>query len=109
MDHQNCKIEIRLKSWNVTTESKSLFSPPVNDFSFDVELPPLSSTNNDSGGMIELTVESKKDFTGILVTTDFYEAERRPDISLGHWWVGESTWFKAVEDTPDPCGITHKK
>ena len=88
-------------------ESKSLFSPPVNDFSFDVELPPPST--NDSNGMIELTVESKNDFMGILVTTDFYEAERRPDVSLGHWWVGQSTWFKAVEDTPVPCGITHKK
>ena len=84
---------------------KFLFSPPVNDFSFDVKLPSL----NDSGGMIELTVESKKDFLGILVTTDFYEAARRPDMSLGHWWINDSTWFKAVEDTPDPCGITHKK
>ena len=59
--------------------------------------------------MIELTVSSEKAFLGILVTTDFYEAARRPDMSLGHWWINDSMWFKAVEDTPDPCGITHKK
>ena len=86
-------------------ELKSIFSPPLNHFSFNVQLPSW----NDSGGMIELTVESKDDFLGILVTTDFYEAAGRPDMSLGHWWIEGSTWFKAVEDTPDPCGITHKK
>ena len=86
-------------------EFESIFSPPENDFSFNVELP----SSNDSGGTIELTISSEKKFLGILVTTDFYEAERRPDMSLGHWWINDSMWFKAVEDTPDPCGITHKK
>ena len=59
--------------------------------------------------MIELVVSTAKDFLGILVTTDFYEAEHKPDMSLGHWWINDSIWFKAVEDTPKPCGITHKK
>ena len=82
-----------------------IFSPPQDDFSFDVKLP----SANDHEGMIELKVTSVKEFLGILVTTDFYEAERRPDMSLGHWWINDSQWFKAVEDTPDPCGISHKK
>ena len=59
--------------------------------------------------MAELTVSSSKEFLGILVTTEFYEAERGPDMSLGHWWINESQWFKVVEDSPYPCGITHKK
>ena len=82
-----------------------IFSPPQDDFSFDIKLP----SAYDYEGMIELKVTSVKEFLGILVTTDFYEAQRRPDMSLGHWWINDSQWFKAVEDTPDPCGITHKK
>ena len=83
----------------------STSSPTENDFSFHVKLP----SADDSEGMAELTVFSSKEFLGILVTTEFYEAERRPDMSLGHWWINESQWFKVVEDSPRPCGITHKK
>ena len=59
--------------------------------------------------IVELVVSVAREFMGILVTTGFYEAEREPDMSLGHWWINDSYWFKAVEDTQYPCGITHKK
>ena len=73
-------IQILIYDVESVMESKILciFSPQLNHFSFDVKLPSW----NDSGGMIELTVESKDDFLGILVTTDFYDVNLCPECQI---------------------------
>ena len=81
-------------------EEYFFYSPPQDEFEFDVKF---------HSEIVELVVSVAREFMGILVTTGFYEAEREPDMSLGHWWINDSYWFKAVEDTQYPCGITHKK
>ncbi len=49
--------------------------------------------------------------SGILVTTEFHQSARRPNISLGSWTIPAEDVvaaenFKLAE--VDGCGVTHK-
>ncbi len=50
---------------------------------------------------------------GILVTTEFYDKDLGPNITLGSWVVPSedptADYFRTVLDEDTACGVTHRE